>query len=167
MRHVLIDPELPELLAQIDATFDGVRLGDGISLHQARALDNYEPEDAAAAARSFDTEERWQDITDDKLDRHANTLAFMDAAGFRFHMPRFMVFSLTHPRTGSFASDAPIYACDFSDALKGHALSKYALLSPEQRTTIARFLRFAAAHDDFFDSRVAARALERYWGQYG
>jgi hypothetical protein len=156
-------------LAEIEATFGGVRLGDGISLHQARALDDYEPEGVVAAARSFDAEERWQDITDDKLDRLSDTLAFMDAAGFRFHMPRFMVYSLTHAGTGSssFAVDAPVYACNFRNDLKDYVPSKYALLSPEQRATIAQFLRFAAAHDDCFDGRVAAKALERYWGQYG
>jgi len=169
MPHDVPQPEVRQLLAEIEAAFGDVRLGDGISLHQARALDDYETDEVVAAARALDAVARWQDITDDKLDRLNDTLAFMDAAGFRYHLPRFMTWSLTHAGTGtgSFAIDAPVYACDFRNNLKEYAMSRYALLSPEQLRTVARFLRFAAAHDGPFDGRVAARALKRFWGQYG
>jgi hypothetical protein len=165
----LPQPEVGELLAEIEATFGDVRLGEGISLHQADALDDYEPAGVVAAARSFDTEERWQDIPDDKVDQFDHALSFMDAEGFRFHIPRFMVSALTRAEVecGTLGGDAAVYAFHFTDKLEGYAMSKYALLSPEQRRTIARFLRFAASHDEWFDARIAAEALERYWGQYG
>ena len=158
-----------ELLAEIEATFGAVRLGDGTSLHQADALDDYSPPEVVAAARSLDTEERWQGIPDEKVDQFDHTLPFMDAEGFRFHIPRFMVSAITRAgvECGTLGGDATVYAFHFSDQLEGYAVSKYALLSPEQRRTIARFLRFAASHDEWFDARVAGEALERYWGQYG
>ena len=38
-------------ITQIQAAFDGVTLGRGVSLHQGRALDCYEPDDVVARAR--------------------------------------------------------------------------------------------------------------------
>jgi hypothetical protein len=168
MPNQLPQLEVEDLLAEIEATFGPVRLGDGTSLHQADALDDYSPPDVVAAARSFDTEERWQDIPDDKVDHFDHALAFMDAEGFRFHVPRFMVSAVTRAgvHCGVLGGDAAVYAFHFTDELEEYAMSKYALLSPEQRRTIARFLRFAASHDEWFDAPIATEALERYWGQY-
>ena len=160
--------EVEDLLAEIEATFGPVRLGDGTSLHQADALDDYSPPDVVAAARSLDTEQRWQDIPDEKVDQFYHALSFMDAEGFRFHVPRFMVSAIARAGVdrGALGGDAVVYAFHFTDALEGYAMSRYALLSPEQCRTIARFLRFAASHDEWFDAPIATEALERYWGQY-
>ena len=107
MSDVFPQPELRQLLAEIEAAFGDVRLGGGVSLHQARAIDDFHlglggPD--FAAARRLDAEERWQDIPDGKVENLSDTLVFMDAEGFRFHMPRFMVYMLTHaggsPRRG-------------------------------------------------------------------
>jgi hypothetical protein len=129
-------------------------------------MDDYMSPVTIAEVRREDTEERWQDISDEKIDFFSDTLAFMDAAGFRFHMPRFMVYALTHPHGDSFAVDAPIYQCDFNEDSKEYALSRYALLSIEQCRTIRQFLWFAAEHDDYLDGRVALGALEKYWDRF-
>jgi hypothetical protein len=164
MRDVYPQPELQQLLAEIEAAFGDARLGGGVSLHQARAIDDWHvPGVDPAAARRLDTEERWQDVSDAKVDDLSDTLAFMDAEGFRFYMPRFMVYSLTHAgdEIGSWAVDAPIYICMLRDDT-----GRYSLLSPRQRGVIARFLRLVAAHHEYF-AEEATQALEAFWGQYG
>jgi len=157
-----------QILADIESAFGNVVLGDGISLHQARALDDYESEAQAAVVRNLDTESRWQDLSDEEVDQFGDALPFMDAAGFRFHMPRFMVFALTAGLNGSdsFAVDATIYQCDFSEELKDYAMLRYALLSSEQRKVIAEFLRFIVEHPHDFHASVAAQALEKYWSRH-
>jgi len=165
-------PETPDqaqlrpLLAEIDRAFRGVRLEDGLSLHQAQAIDLYRSESEIKAARHLDKEERWQDIPDGKIERFASSLSFLDALGFRFHIPRFMVYSLTHGESVAPAVNYTIYNCDFEDKTKDRALARYSLLSSPQRKTIAKYLRFTAAHEECYDARVANRALQRYWSQY-
>jgi hypothetical protein len=164
MGDIFPQPELRQLLADIEAAFGGVRLGAGVSLHQARAMDDdWVRQSDVADLRSKDPEERWQDITDKSLDLFSDTLAFMDAEGFRFHIPRFMVYSLTHAgdATGSWAVDAPIYTCMHKDET-----GRFSLLSPEQRRVIGRFLRLVAAHHHYFADE-ACQALDQFWGQYG
>jgi hypothetical protein len=159
--------EIDALLAAIAVAFGDVGLGSGISLHQARELDNYATDERIASARDADPEIRWQDLSDEKIDRLNDALSFMGAAGFRFYLPRFMVWSLQHLESDSFAVDAPIYACDFSDDLRDHAESQYALLTVPQRQVIARFLRFFVDQPDAGgDSVVAASALRRFWSRY-
>ena len=70
------------LIRQVESAFDGIGLGGGVSLHQARAMDNRDSDAEIAAARALDTEARWQDVSDEKLDRLSDTLAFMDPHGF-------------------------------------------------------------------------------------
>jgi hypothetical protein len=158
--------EVHQLIADIEGAFGDVGLGDGRSLHQADAIDRYRPDSEIEAARKMDSEQRWQDIPDEKVEKFNMALAFMDAAGFRFHMPRFMVYSLTHREYVGFAIYAPIYSCNFNDAARDRAVARYALLSDNQRRIIVKYLRFAAAHEEFFDAAKAAEALHDYWSQY-
>jgi hypothetical protein len=65
--------------SRVGTAHDGVELGEGVSLHQARAMDDYRSDAEVAAARALDTESRWQDVTDEKLERLSDTLPFMDA----------------------------------------------------------------------------------------
>jgi hypothetical protein len=134
------DAERDSLIARIEAAFGHVRLGEGVSLHQARAMDDYESEATIASVRTFDTEHRWQDVSDEKLDRLSDTLPFMDAEGFRFYMPRFMTFALRNEGSGSWARDTAIYWSDTRERAGDHL----ALLSDEQRDVIRAFCEFYA-----------------------
>ena len=127
-----------KLLRQIESAFDGVELGGGVSLHQARAMDDYESPSEIAAARTLDTESRWQDISDEKLDRLSHTLAHMDAEGFRFHIPRFMTYALLNEGSGSFATFSPIYFTEKSR----RSDTRTNLLSEDQRAAVEAFADF-------------------------
>lgn len=140
------------MLARIESAFQGVQLGNGVSLHQARAMDDWEHDATVAAARALDTEERWQDISDEKLHRLSDTLPFMDAEGFRFHIPRFMVFNLNNETSDSWAYASAIYWSDMRERTGDHL----ALLSNEQREVIQAFFEFHADHSGPAGTRAAS-----------
>jgi hypothetical protein len=131
--------ERQRLVSQIEAAFDGVELGNGTSLHQGRALDDYQPEEAVRQARDADTESRWQEIPDEKVETLWDALSFLDAEGFRFYIPRFMIYALHHrgTETDSLASDSAISAGDPRDAS-----GRQSLLSGPQREALRAFAVF-------------------------
>jgi hypothetical protein len=151
-----------ELLADLEQSFGDVRLNGGVSLHQARAFDNYEPEEVAQASRRLDMERRWQDISDEKIERFADTLPFMDAAGMQFHLPRLMRWAIEHAdsESPSYAVDAVVYQC------RKPREEQFESFSEAQRRTVARFLAFAAARPDAFDAKPATRALAGPWRRW-
>ena len=113
MNETLSDQELrAAIIAQIEEAFDGVERDDGVTLHEARELDDYGSPEELAAARAKDTESRWQDIPESWIDKYADTLPFMDVKGFRYYIPAFMIWALKHydDGSGSFADDAALYA---------------------------------------------------------
>ncbi|HZK79927.1 MAG TPA: DUF6714 family protein [Humisphaera sp.] len=135
----------PQLLRQIEAAFDGVELGGGVSLHQARAMDDYAPAEEIRAARAEDTERRWQDVSDEKLDRLHDTLPHMDSEGFRFYIPRFMTFALRNESSQNFACGDAIYWTDTPERYARHLN----LLSDEQREAIEAFAGFFSEGREF------------------
>lgn len=84
----------------------------------------------------MDTELRWQDIPDEKLERLADTLAFLDAKGLRFYLPRFMLYALEHEGrpddTGVSRS-----AQDFSDPRD--TTGRHRMFSAEQMNVLRAF----------------------------
>lgn len=84
------------LIAEITAAFDGVEREDGITLHEAEALDDRLSEAEQRAARSLDTEERWQDVPDKDIAWCCSALSFLDDKGFRYYFPAFMIYALKH-----------------------------------------------------------------------
>jgi len=128
----------PYLLRQIEAAFDGVELGGGVSLHQARAIDDCASDVEIRAARALDTERRWQDVSDKKLEHLSDTLSMMDAEGFRFYIPRFMTFALRNEGSHSSAGDHAIYWTKAAERNE----NRFGLLSEEQRAAIEDFADF-------------------------
>jgi hypothetical protein len=60
----------------IQTAFANVELGDGITLHQAIALDNYCTDEEVVAARSQDTENHWMEIPRATLINFESALSF-------------------------------------------------------------------------------------------
>ena len=60
----------------------------------ARALDDHW--DASRTLPSDRAEESWFELPHEKLLEYADTLYFMDSAGWRYHLPAFMVRSLEY-----------------------------------------------------------------------
>ncbi len=82
------------LIDQITRAFAKVERGDGVTLHQAIALDNYAPDDVAAAARVHDTDTHWTAISRPTLQQFESALSFMDVPGTRYYLPAFMIAAL-------------------------------------------------------------------------
>ena len=155
------------LFQEVHAVFGKVELGDGLSLHQAGAMDLMLSAEEVRQSRRLDTETRWQDIPDSKVEEFHYALTFMDPEGMRFHLPRFVVYSLEHPGLDSPAVDAAVYACDFGDDVDDQVLGQFNAMSRRQMRTIANFLVFVAeSKDEDYDILVAAMAVEAFWYQF-
>ena len=84
-----------ELIAEIERAFDGVSREDGITLHQAEAMDDYyKPADRVAFARLKDRESRWQDVPDRDIERYRVILSYADAKALRYYLPAYMRWTL-------------------------------------------------------------------------
>jgi hypothetical protein len=163
----LPDRERDEVIAEIEKAFDGVSREDGITLHEARALDDYRPDDERAEARKQDTETRWQEVPAKWIEELGDDFTFLDAKGARYYLPAFMVWSL---RGGD-----PVLQASwglFSHLLhrtEGDAfqVEMFRLLSREQKKAVARFLQFVANHRENYEdeSDDALRARTLYWGE--
>ncbi len=159
------------LIQQITTAFSEVTREDGTSLHEARAIDDYEGEEGRATARLKDTDTRWQDVSDKLIEYFSDVLSFFDAKGFRYYIPAYMIWSLKNYQTSqSWSVDSTIYAFliykydKFPDYDPYH---RFRLLNEEQSKAIANFLKFMANYcDDWVDASSANKALSEYWHQF-
>ncbi len=156
------------LIEQITKAFDGVSRDNGVSLHEARAIDDYEGESGRAAARQKDTESRWQDVPVQWLEEFSDVFHFFDAKGFRYYLPAYMIWAIKNYQiTKSNSLDMMIYSLDvyedkdFPDYDPYH---RFRLFNQEQVKAVAAFLRFMVNYGrDWVDARAADRALRKYW----
>jgi len=156
-------PSVREVVAAIEIAFDGVSRGDGITLHEADAIDNALSDSDRVAARLRDAESRWQDIPAEQIERACSSLCFVDAQGFHYYIPAFMRWSVQHYKdSDSLTVDTTIYRLD---GVEGDA---FQLFTNEQRRAIALFLRHMASKEvsEYADAPFAIKALEERWGRY-
>ena len=81
------------LLASIEQAFDGVELGDGVSLHETHVIDDYGSAEERQVAREPDEKHDWRRLVNDPaLLRFGGVggLTFYDAVGLRFHLPAYL-----------------------------------------------------------------------------
>ncbi len=165
------EPELlkERLIEEIRQAFAGVSREDGITLHEANVIDLYGSDVERAAARRLDRDERWEDVPDDLIESHPSILTFLDAKGFRYYLPAYMVWALRNLGSDSLSVDFTIYALSPSrlPGFRRWSLERYGIFNSGQATAICRFLRFMAdCSGGDADDRVARKALDRYWNGY-
>ena len=155
-------------LREIRSSFASVELADGVTIHQAEAIDCYAGAEAIASARLLDLYVRWQDIPDELLTKFESTLWHADPAGFRFHIPAFMTWTLKYASTSSlWVRDITIYSLLPSPRESANEDPRWAFLDAEQRRATAWFLHAAChlkARD--MDTRAARDALKYFWSRY-
>ncbi len=145
-----------ELCERIKSAFSGVKLGNGIGLWEAKALDYLESPKVRARYRLWDEAEDWTRIPARVLNRRHASPSFLDAEGFRFYMPAIMIATLRR-----------VYKFDFIWHLihfenLGH--TRYELLNRQQRSVVREFLIFSASDPDDTRSRDDIMyALETHW----
>lgn len=82
------------LINKIKKAFSNITLGNGISLREARRIDD-DWVDRCQTAHDLDEVENWQKVTDEDLKEYADGLdCFSDEKGKMFYLPAYMCFSL-------------------------------------------------------------------------
>jgi hypothetical protein len=145
------------IIAEITAAFEGVQLKDGVTLHQARAMDDYESLEAQRKVRLNDTEHRWQDISDEKLRHFHDVFPYLDYTGFRFYIPAFMIWVLKHldDEDAGFNCSA-VYQFQ-------HHYRPDSSVTEKQGRAVCRFLRYLAQYRDLVEVK---EALDAGWNRY-
>jgi hypothetical protein len=153
---------------RIRAAFAGVRLENGVSLHQAQVIDNYgEGVTQAEFARlplSEETE-RWDHVTFQELE--SDNIAHLDPEGFRFYLPAFMISVLDDYVCSSMRCIGTISALYPKEHVLGYHMPRYNLLTYEQKQAVACFLEALPellALDG--EDRTIVERARRFWDQF-
>lgn len=146
-----------KLIESITEAFAGTELGDGVTLHEADLEGAYCNDAVRLAARAKDTESRWQDIPDWKLERFGAALSFFDVGGWKFYIPAYMIWSVKHWRsTRALTADKVIWGFELSEFQR----LRFESLSDEQSTVVLCFLKHL---DEYSGEPDAKRAIQPYW----
>lgn len=90
--------------------------------------------------------------------------SFFSAAAFRYYLPAFMLWALSHPESPEYLAEATLRAFDpggAGEALRDFQVSKFALFDAAQRRAVVRFLEAFAGDREL--GPLAAAALRGYW----
>jgi uncharacterized protein DUF6714 len=144
-----------QIIESIKTAFRDVKLGDGIGLWEAQAIDDYESEDVQRKKRETDEKDDWSSFTPDVLQRCHSSLSFFDADGMRFHLPAFIIGSMKDE------VDDPVFHLS---QLDDYARSKLTTLSDDQRMAVVKYLCWCLENEEFEHERpVIQRALDECW----
>ena len=151
-----------DVINLITEAFDGVELGDGISIHEAVVIDGYGTSEERAAARLLDNEACWQDISDDVLCKCGYGLYLLEDKGFRFYLPAYLRWSLkNNADSGLHFVDVTINLLNPTSGNYDWHLSLYKSILQKERIAIAEFLRFVVeAYPDYKDETDGLRFWE-------
>ena len=158
-----------QIIAEIREAFGQVSRGDGVTLHEAAVIDAYGSDEERSAARALDHDRSWQDVPDQLIEDHEDTLCFVDPKGFRYYLPAYMVWALRHLETSdSWSVSHPIYSLTFSgyEGFRECEFERFRVFDDKQSNAICRFLRFMADQEEFVDAGQARKALGGYWGKF-
>lgn len=162
------EAERQAVIEQIRTAFREVRIEDGVTLHEAEAIDDYGTYGSAEerkAARLKDPESRWQDVPDEKIEK-MQVFPFLDVKGTRFYIPAYMIWTLKNfERSTSVSVDATLHVF----RRPGHESEIFSVLfNEEQSRAILRFLKFVAVHGEkYTDAKFLRKAIEKYWVRFG
>jgi len=162
-----LHPDRAAVEAQIRAAFAGVRLGKGVSLRQAQAIDRYGDgitEDEFDTLPGAEITNSWSDVPFSELER--DCIAHLDDDGLRYYLPALMLSLLSNYDPGSMRVIGTIAA--LYPKSTGIPSRSYEYLTEDQHRAIACFLNAlpSLVTLDTEDSKCVARALRNYWGKF-
>ena len=82
------------VIGMINDAFQGQTLGDGIGLLEAHGIDDYAGDQELAALRLQDEHLDWRCVKTETLNRCYAAPTFLDARGFIFYLPAFLIAEL-------------------------------------------------------------------------
>ena len=131
------------MVRKLTDAFAGVQLGDGIGLLEADGIDNYAADSELAELRHKDEKEDWRRIDVATLNDCYAAPSYLDARGFVFHLPAFLIAELNDQYNYGFIDRL----IDVDRAPDGWR----ELLSTPQREAIVSTLRLVAMHPEYAD----------------
>ncbi len=144
---------LEQLKEKIRVAFTSVRLGSGVGLREAQAIDDYANDETRAKYRETDEKDDWQAIGTTELNECSSSLSFFDAEGMRFHLPAYLIADLN----GNYVFGMAYHLIQRPD-------ERFSLLSATQAKVLREYLCFIEDEPDYaFDREHIRRALDEYW----
>jgi len=130
------------LIEEIETAFASVERLNGVTLHQAIALDNDSSDEDVAVARLQDTDTHWTELRRETLVNFESALSFMDEQGTRYYLPAFMIAALE----GHIALQIPFFNIlnlmgSLRRSMPDQVIATYGF-DKNQVLAIAHFLRF-------------------------
>ena len=160
------------LIQEIERAFAEVRIDGGVTLSEVAAIELGAGPEKRALARQRDRYRHWSEILLDERDPTRGALHWMDATGYAFHVPAYLVSWLRTSIVGLDGFDADAHGLeslflpsllDESDGIREKQIN----LTTEQRRTIALslLLCLACEEDEAWttDREGMVRALSRNW----
>jgi len=149
------------LIHEITRAFEDIKRGDGVTLHQAIALDDRLNNHEIMKARNKDQEKNWQELELSDLSAKESALCFLDAEGFRYYLPAFMIAALEgHVDYGTlFFHLTRVYPCSLRESSPDKVVAKYCF-NTEHVRVISIYLRFVI--DDMLYELEAVERWEAY-----
>jgi len=141
------------VIHQITNAFSDVKLGDGIGLWEAQAIDDYASKEEQKHARSKDEKENWKILKPEVLQKCNSSLSFFDAEGMRFHIPAFIIASIQDDDI----LDPVFHLSQVVD-------QRFILLDKKQKQAITLYLKWCLTQENYeFDFPHIKRILKTYW----
>ena len=149
--------------AFIRRSFETVRLGGGMTIHEAD-LEGWDEDGEGELARSKDPEVYWWEIPDWKLEKiHVLSYAF-DVDGWRFHLPAYLTWTLMNWRiTDSVTADNVVWALELKNKSR-YQLERFETLDSLQSKSVFTFLQHFQRFSTEYD---ADKIISSYWGKFG
>jgi len=150
-----------ELVQKIQTAFNSVKLEDGIGLWEAEGLDNYADEETMIQLRAKDERMNWENLSYQELAKCESALAFFDAKGMRFCLPKFLIFDLLETeilQEQNLPSPEVVFTLTH-DLHSEYQLSRFSLFNSNQIECIIEFLNYklkngASNENDYFDKQL-------------
>jgi len=124
-----------KVLKQIEIAFENVSLEDGVSLHETLEIDDYRKVLPNSIARRLDVVDDWKRLIGSRTITKFcwnGGISFLDAKGFRFHIPAYLIVEIRSHRLGDI-SNTMISNLTCPNELR---LDGFALFSLEQKKAI-------------------------------
>ena len=161
--------ESAQLLSLIQQAFAGVRRGDGVSLHEATAIDDYASDSERRAARAKDLDTHWSQVPDEDIARHDTVFSFLDIKGHVYYAPAFMSWLVrTGYNTPSNSVESAQHAFNpWGKHEGGKRWLPHEMFTTEQCACIAQYLLYI---DEVLDEgsccSTAREHLDSYWHRF-
>jgi hypothetical protein len=162
-----------ELLRMIEGAFQGVELGDGVSLHESRVLDDYGTTEERQAARVPDEKHDWHKAMLEPdmpwlFGVGCGGLSFLDAKGMRFYLPACLTLLVSghdHNVYGDMYESLMFQLTRLGD----YHRERFDILTGVQRQCVCDVLTYLqdSMDDEDYEPRVwtneMSYAIEEYW----